>query len=132
MTAYIIYGLVFALTAWLFWINRKDLGLSMKAGDGGFSSRKLIAFQLMIPLFIADGVYIYKLFIGSVWAEKIFLEWKNTNSLYVMFVLGFLSFPEIIKLINTIRGNPTKEESSSESSTVTKESHTVTTKKELE
>lgn len=130
MTAYIIYGLVFAITGWLLWINRKDLGLSMKAGEGGYSSRKLIAFQLMLPLFIADGVYIYRLLIGSTWAERIFLEWKHTNSLYIMFVLGFLSFPEIIKLINTIRGNPIKEESST--STLTKESSTITTKKEGE
>ena len=110
----IIYGIIGVCVGYLFWNNRKDLNASMKNGEGGFSARKLIAFQLMLPLFIADAVYIYKLHMGSVWAEKIFLEWKHTNSLYIMFVLGFLSFPEIIKLINTIRGNPVKEETKKE------------------
>lgn len=112
MITYIIYGLVVALTGWLFWNNRKDLGLSMKAGEGGFSARKLIAFQLMIPVFLGDTVYIWKFYIGSPWAEKIFLEWIHTHALYVMFVLGFLSFPEIIKFINTIKG--VKEEKKEE------------------
>lgn len=127
MKEYIIYAIILAVTAYLFWNNRKDLNASMKAGDGGFSARKLIAFQLMIPIFIADTVYIWKFYNNLQWAEKIFLEWINTHALYVLFVLGFLSFPEIIKFINTIRGNPVKEESTS---TVTKESSTVTTKKE--
>lgn len=128
MKEYIIYGLVGLAVGYLFWNNRKDLNASMKHGDGGFSTRKIIALQFMFPLFLGDLVYIYKLWIGSAWAEKNFLEWKHTNSLYIMFVLGFLSFPEIIRLINTIRGNPIKEESTS---TVTKESSsTVTTKKE--
>jgi len=48
--------------------------------------------------------------------EKIFLEWIHTHALYVMFVLGFLSFPELMKilekLIYLIRGGtpPVKEE----------------------
>lgn len=110
MTAYIIYAITALITGYLFYRNRKDLGESMKTGDSGFSARKLIAFQLMILVFFADSVYVFKFYKDSVFADKIYLEWINTHLIYVMFVLGFLSFPEIIKLINTIRGNPVKEE----------------------
>lgn len=101
---YILYIVTFAATAFLFWRNRKNLEESFKHGESGFSARKLIAFQLMITVLAGDSVYIWLLYKETAWAQKIFNEWKNTQLLYVMFVLGFLAVPEIIKLIETIKG----------------------------
>lgn len=110
MIAYVIYILIAGITGYVFYKNRKDFGDSLRANENGFSERRLIAFQLMLAVFAGDTVYVYKFYVGSAWAEKHFMEFVNTHLIYVMFTLGFLSFPEIIKLINTIRGNPVKDE----------------------
>ncbi len=101
---YIIYGITLFATAFVFWKNRKNFEDSFKHGETGFSARKLIAFQLMIATLAGDGVFVWLLSKETVWAQKYFGEWENAHLLYVMFVLGFLSVPEIIKLIETIKG----------------------------
>jgi len=110
MITYIVYLVIAGITGYVFFRNRKDINDSLKGNDTGYSSRKLIAFQLMLAVFLADSVYVYLFYKESPFAQKIYIEWLNTHLIYVMFTLGFLSFPEIIKLINTIRGNPVKDE----------------------
>lgn len=110
MGAYILYGIVIVLTFLVYWVNRKDFNDSFKIGETGYSSRKLIAFQLMLAVAAGDTVYIYKFYLGTPWAEKSFIEWWNYHLLYVMFVLGFLLFNQVIKLVSIIRGIPYKEE----------------------
>ena len=104
MMHYIIYGITLVVTVALFWRNRKNIEDSFKQGETGFSARKLIAFQLMAAVLAGDGVFVWILSRETPWAQKYFGEWENTHLLYVMFVLGFLSVPEIIKLIETIKG----------------------------
>ncbi len=58
----------------------------------------------MAAILFADAVFVWLLSKETPWAQKYFGEWENTHLLYVMFVLGFLSVPEIIKLIETIKG----------------------------
>lgn len=110
MITYLIYGATVALSILLFWKNRKNIEDSFKHGETGFSARKLIAFQLMVAILFGDAVFVWLLSKETPWAQKYFGEWENTHLLYVMFVLGFLSVPEIIKLIETIKGKIEKGE----------------------
>lgn len=112
MIIYIIATIVALICGYAFYSNRKDLGDSLRGNDKGFSARKIIALQLMFTVFVEDMIFCYLLINESPFAQKNYNEHQNTHLLYVMFTLGFLSLPEIIKLINTIRGNPIKEESS--------------------
>lgn len=110
MVQYIILAVTATVSILLLWKNRKNLEDSFKHGESGFSARKMIAFQLMFAVLTADIVYVYLLYKESPFAQKLFNEWQNTHLLYVMFVLGFLSVPEIIKFIETIKGSIKSEE----------------------
>lgn len=114
MTTLIIYAVTIVVCGFVFWRNRKNFEDSFKHGETGFSARKLIAFQLMAAVFLGDCVYVYLLYNGNLWAQKIFNEWQNTHLIFVMFVLGFLSFPEIIKFIAVVKGQKLEEKKKDE------------------
>ena len=78
-----ILAVLFGLCAWALWANRTDIKESFKLGDKGFSSRKIIVFQLMFIICAILSVYVYELYGRQEWAQKIMIDVLSLILLYI-------------------------------------------------
>lgn len=83
---------------------------SFKVGDGGYSSRKLIAFQLMISVAFFDIIFVYLLWRQDSWSKQIFIELIIIHLVAAAFFLGYIFIEQIIKLVLAVRNGIKPEE----------------------